>query len=111
MFEHYKQGAVDVVSGEGPLNHENVDAINEIAAPWLTRGQPRVVVDLERVPLLDSEGLEWLLDAQDTCMRRGGAIKIASANHLCHQILDVTGVSRRLEVFPDLTTAVGSFAQ
>jgi anti-anti-sigma factor len=69
------------------------------------------VLNLEHVPLVDSAGLEWLLTTQATCTRRGGALRIATPSPLCQQILEVTGVAQRVDIFPDLTTAIGSFAQ
>ena len=42
------------------------------------RGQPHVVLDLQGVALIDSTGLELLLDAQEECQRMGGAMKLAN---------------------------------
>ena len=111
MFNHAQQGSVHVLASELPLNHEHVAAAMEEISPYVQCGQPRVVLNLEHVPLIDSAGLEWLLTTQMACTRRGGTLRIATPSPLCQQILDVTGVSQRIEVFPDLTTAIGSFAQ
>lgn len=111
MFEHTQQGSVHVLASELPLNHEHVAKATEQASPHVQCGQPRVVLNLEHVPLIDSAGLEWLLTTQTTCTRRGGALRIAAPSPLCHQILEVTGVAQRIDIFPDLTTAIGSFAQ
>jgi anti-anti-sigma factor len=110
MLQHHQQGSVHVFSSEQPLNHEHVLAAAETVGPHMQVGQPRLVIDLEHVPLVDSAGLEWLLTTQTQCMRRGGALRLATPGPLCRQILDVTGVAQRIDVYPDLTTAVGSFA-
>lgn len=111
MFDHAQQGSVHVLASELPLNHENVGAATQVTMPHVQCGQPRVVLNLQHVPLVDSAGLEWLITMQQNCMRRGGALRIATPSPLCQQILEVTGVAQRIEIFPDLTTAVGSFAQ
>ena len=76
-----------------------------------THGQPRAVLDLERIPLIDSAGMEMLLDVQEDFQRRGGALKLAGRNPLCQEILAVTGVGSHFEVFSDAASAVGSFVQ
>jgi anti-anti-sigma factor len=111
MFERARQGAVDVIFGATPLNRESAPQVAELLEQCLQSGQPRAVFDLEQVPLLDSAGLEALVDAQDTFAVRGGSLKLARPNALCNEILTVTGVARRFEVFADTLSAVGSFAQ
>ena len=67
--------------------------------------------DLQGVPLLDSQGLELLLDVQDRCGQRGGSLHLAAPAILCRDILVVTGVVEHFAVFDDVLSAVGSFAQ
>ena len=75
-----------------------------------TRGQPRVVLDLQHVPLIDSAGLEALLDSRDECVRRAGTMHLATPNRLCRDILRVTGLDHQFSIFDDVISAVGSFA-
>jgi anti-anti-sigma regulatory factor len=100
MFARTKQGAVDVVYGDDPLNEDNA---------------PRVQRLLDEcgghVPLIDSTGLEMLLDVQEGFQRRGGTLKLAVRSPLCREILSVTGVGRHFEMFPEAASAVGSFVQ
>ena len=111
MFEHARSGAVDIVRGDGPINLQQVQHLAKLLDDRLTVGQPRVIVDLERVPLIDSAGLELLLDYQDRCLERGGVMKLSAPTPLCREILSLTDVNRRIEVFQDYLSAVGSFAQ
>lgn len=111
MFERRKWGAVDAIRGDVPLNHENVQALSGVLEECCRQGQPRIVIDLERIPLIDSAGLELLLDVRDRCLQRGGLLKLAAPNALCRDILLVTGVTEQIEVLSDAVTAVGSFAQ
>lgn len=68
-------------------------------------------MDLEKVSLIDSAGLELLLDYQDHCTQRGGVMKLTTPTPLCRDILNVTDVVARFEVHQDTLSAVGSFAQ
>jgi anti-sigma B factor antagonist len=111
MFERRKWGAVDAVRGDVPLNQENVQALSSVIDDCCRQGQPRIVIDLERIPLIDSAGLELLLDVRDRCLQRGGLLKLAAPKALCRDILTVTGLTEQIEVLSDAVTAVGSFAQ
>lgn len=111
MFKHSKQGAVTVIRGTIPLSGDALDLLDEAFAGCLSEGQPHAVLDLRAVPLIDSAGLERLLDLRDRFERKAGVLKLAGANPLCSDILSVTGVGVYFEVFPELSQAVGSFIQ
>ena len=111
MFDRMKQGAVDVVSGDVPLNAENADHLRRLFTGCLTGGQPNVVFDLSNTPLIDGAGLELLLDYKEEFEGLGGALRLAGPNPLCREILAITGVGIDLEVFPDPISAVGSFVR
>ena len=111
MFARSKQGAVDVVTGEDPLNAEQIEDVSRLFDACISQGQPRIIFDLTHVPLIDSSGLELLLDARDRCMQRGGLLHLAAPNALCQDILSVTDVASQFEVFDNVLEAVGSFAQ
>ena len=111
MFARNKQGAVDVVSGDDPLSADYVPRVLRLLQECGAKGQPRAVLDLDRVPLIDSTGLEMLLDVQEDFQRRGGTLKLAVRSPLCREILNVTGVGGHFEVYPEAASAVGSFVQ
>lgn len=111
MFERSKTGAVDVLRGQDPINLPNIKQLGEQLDACLAGGQPHIVLDLEKVPLIDSAGLELLLDFQDRCAERAGVMKLAAPTPLCKDILTVTGVATRFDIYQDSLAAVGSFAQ
>jgi len=111
MFERVSQGAVDVIRGDTPLDAERVAEVTALLQKCLHNGQPYVVLDLEKVPLIDSAGLELLLDFRDEYQQLGGALKLAAPNPLCEEILLVTGMDESLEVFDKALAAAGSFVR
>ena len=111
MFQCSRHGAVDVISGTGPLSHEQVPVATEAFEACLQRGHPKAVLDLQQIVLLDGAALEMLLDLQEDFERRGGSLKLAAAGPLCRDILHVTGVRSRFATFDDVKAAVRSFAQ
>ena len=73
--------------------------------------QPRIVLDMSGVPLIDSRGQELLVDFQRESISRGGSIKIASMSTLCRDILKATNVIAMFDVFENSISAAGSFAR
>jgi len=69
----------------------------------------RVIVDLDTVELLDSAGLESLLNAQDQLRSNSGDLKVIANNHVNRKILEVTRLDDQLEVFDSVIDAVKSF--
>jgi len=111
MFEIAKRGAVNVLSGSLPLTAANTNPINDLCADCVENGQPRLVFDLTGVPLIDSAGLELLLDLRDACHKRGGAMQICSPSPLCRDILIATGLTAHFAIFEDQAAAVGSYSR
>lgn len=111
MFAAAKQGAVFVVSGDVPLNIDSAGNAQRVFDECIAKGQPRLVFHMQGVPLMDSAGLELLLDVRDACIRRGGALQLAAPNGLCRDILRAAGLDQQFAVFDDALAAVGSFAQ
>jgi anti-anti-sigma factor len=111
MFEQKCQGAVDVISGGDRISGEHVAELARLLEARLERGQPLIVLDLQGVALVDSAGLELLLDVQEKCRRMGGALKLANPGGLCREVLKATGVGARFEIFRDSRGAVRSFVQ
>ena len=50
-----------------------------------------------------------LLDTYDQCLRKGGAMKLSNPGALCSEVLKLTGVGARFEVFGDNGSAIRSF--
>jgi anti-sigma B factor antagonist len=111
MFAVKSQGAVEVIVPNVPLKGEFVEELRETVEHCLSDGLPMLVLNLHDVPLLDSAGLESLLDVRDVVRKRGGAVKLASPTPLSQDILRLTGVGEHFEIFPDEKAAVRSFIQ
>lgn len=111
MVERFTQGTVDVVRVDDAMVSEHLQPLSDVLKELLEQGQPRTVLDMQEVPLVDSEGLELLLDTQIDFERRGGALKLAAPNPLCKDILSISGLANQLEIHSDVKTAVGSFVQ
>ncbi|MDX1962344.1 MAG: STAS domain-containing protein [Pirellulales bacterium] len=111
MFEANLQGAVHIISGSVPLNREHLPGLEKLISQLVAKGQPKLVLQLQGIALIDSAGLELLVDTQRRCAQRGGCLQLAMPNHLCRDILVATGLVNQFVLFDTLNAAVGSFAQ
>ncbi|MBC7967205.1 MAG: STAS domain-containing protein [Fuerstia sp.] len=111
MFERTRQGAVDLIRGDQPLTSATIEEFTKLLKCCENQRQPRIVLDLTGIPLIDSCGMELLVDCQRQSMARGGCIKLASPGSLCRDILKATNVVAMFEVFENSIAAAGSFAK
>lgn len=111
MFEQSKQGAVTVISGDEPLNADTVPAVRDLIESCANAGRPALVVDMKKIPVIDSEGLEFLLETRNQSVAKGGNVHLAAPDRLCRDILRVTGIDNQFEIHDDVIAAVGSFAR
>lgn len=111
MFEHSKQGAVDLVQTAESLVGEQVELATSFFDKLVDHGQPRIVFSLEDVALIDSDGLELLLDMKDRCVSRGGEFKLLKPGKLVREILQITQIEEQFEIYTDTINAIGSFSR
>ncbi len=110
MSTSKRHGSVTVIRPDGPVRAENIEELNDDVNQHLNGGIPYVVIDFTDAPLIDGAGLEWILDLDETCCRRGGCVRLCNVGELCQDLLRITAVGARVQQFPDLTLALGSFA-
>ena len=70
---------------------------------------PRVVLDIDALEIVDSQGLEALLDAKENLVERGGDLRITTTNKVNRTLLRITRLDEHLAVFDSLIDAVKSY--
>ncbi|MFO0978963.1 MAG: STAS domain-containing protein [Planctomycetaceae bacterium] len=105
-----QQGAVTVFHVEGAMVRSALSGLADSLRVRSSSGQPRLLLDLTAVSTMDSATLEMLSELQENCRKRGGVLKLTGLNPLCLEIMKVTGLHRRFEIFDNQLTALGSFA-
>lgn len=104
-----KHGAVTVLIPEGPLIQDDTDAFRQRAMTLYSKSLGRFVVDVSKMPFVDSKGLETLLDLSDHVGQSGNVLKLASVNKTVREVLSLTELDHAFEQFEDVNTAVRSF--
>lgn len=64
-----------------------------------------IIVDLAEVPFLDSAALELLLDLFGEQAERGGRVKLAGLSPNCQEILRITDLRGRLDIYESVEDA------
>ena len=64
-----------------------------------------IILDLAEVPFLDSAALEMLLDLFGEQAERGGRVKLAALSPNCQEILRITDLRGRLDVYDSVEDA------
>jgi anti-anti-sigma factor len=108
-IESQKVGSVDVHMPTGPLVDEDADVFKTMLTAKLQAPQPRFVIALQDVPYMDSAALETLLDAADAMNEQNQQLKLVSLSPTCREILELTGLGGRFQVFENVQDAVRSF--
>lgn len=101
--EHHGAG---VLSVEGSLTGDTAAQLRQAADRLLQRRTSDVVIDLERCPRVDSQGLESLLWLRRRCDAASGTLTLAAATPTLAEILRLTRLDHRFLSAPDVTTAL-----
>jgi anti-anti-sigma factor len=111
MIEAKRTGAVDILECGVPLIREYTSVFRACWERLFASGMPKIVVDMKGTPLIDSAGLEALLDLKDRCEEVGGSAVLARPTPLCQDILRVNGLNREFQIYSDYVQALGSFSK
>lgn len=108
-IRHYKQGIVTMLAPESPIVDDGVAELDAKIKECAADGDLRLVVDLGKVPVIESAGLELLVKKARELASQGGALKIANPSEICRDVLRVTRLSRLLEIYETPDDARRSF--
>jgi anti-sigma B factor antagonist len=100
----------DLVSVSGRVDSATSPKLTEVLDGLLNNGHFKIVLDLSQVEYMSSAGFRSMLSALKSCKRYNrGDLYLAGVPKQIHEALDLTGMTTLFKVYPDVTTAVGSF--
>lgn len=75
-------------------------------------GTPKngIVLNMNEVDFIDSEGLEQLLWARDFCNENRSQLRLVGLDENCAKILEITRLQNEFDSYDELAEAVKSFA-
>lgn len=102
--------AVKIVTLKGRLSMgPSLDRFNSTMHELLGHGHPRIILDLEGVPSIDSSGIGMLVRHLTTAKQAGGAIRLLKPSKFTVQTLKMVGLLNLFTTFDDESSAVASF--
>lgn len=107
-ISHEMHDRVCVQTLSGSLTHDHVDALRRAIEERLGAGAEHIVLALEHLQFIDSEGLESLLDLADSLELRGGQLRLVNPDETVRRILEITRLDRRFDTHPTLESAARS---
>ncbi len=89
----------------GTADEELRRRVEELVA----RDQKYLLVNLAKVPIIDSSGIGGLVKSFTHAKSSGGKLKLLNPTRVAYQLLSITGLLSVFETFEDEGTAVASF--
>lgn len=100
-----------VVAVSGSVDGMTADSLMEAFHGQLEAGHTRVVADLAGVEYTSSAGLRALLATVKEARRRGGDLRLAAVQPNVRKVLDLSGFTTIMKLYPAVDDAVGSFTE
>ncbi|MBK9187889.1 MAG: STAS domain-containing protein [Phycisphaerales bacterium] len=108
-IQEQRHGAVTVLKPQGPLCQADAEMFGKKLQEMLGRSLGRLVVDASAIAYVDSQGLEAMVQATDELAQSGRALHLCGAGDTLREVLDLTGLIERFELYEDVNAAVRSF--
>lgn len=100
-----RDGLVIVVLG-GELDIVSAPAVRERLLSLLRPGVSRLVIDMSAIRYADASGVEVLGSTQRRAALLGGTVCLAAPQPEVARVLTITGINRRLKVYPSVQAAL-----
>jgi anti-anti-sigma factor len=104
-----KQGNAVIFDLEGKLGLG--PTVDEFRSGWseaLAAGSRNVVVNLAKVPVIDSSGIGCLVRCHSAVAAKGGKLRIVCASGVVRQALKLTNVDQFMEFHEDEASALAA---
>jgi len=102
---------VAVITAEGYLDVDTATELQHHLANQLHHGRRHFLLDLSKVPFMDSSGMSIILRAYQEVRDLPGSVHIISPTPAVQRILDLTGVSITVPVSDSVEEALARIIQ
>ncbi|MFR0354845.1 STAS domain-containing protein [Streptomyces sediminimaris] len=102
---------VAVITAEGYLDVDTATELQHHLANQLHHGRRHFLLDLSKVPFMDSSGMSIILRAYQEVRDLPGSVHIISPTPAVQRILDLTGVSITVPVSESVEEALARIIQ
>lgn len=104
-----REDGVAVMAVEGSLSQENVPLFRTRLDRLLEEGEANIVVDMTASGYISSMGLAVLVRAKTRAAALSGDVKITGSGQLITNLLRITNLWRKFDMYPSVAEALRSF--
>lgn len=97
------------VSGDVELDVDNNYMLSEAVENELAKGHHKILLNIKLVNYVDSSGLGAIFDSYKQVTEKGGIFKIANPNVEVKRVLEITKISKKIDIFGSEEQALQSF--
>ncbi len=101
-------GVVVVMADEG-IMQDHVPILRSRFDELMIEGKNRIVLDMSCASYLSSMGLAVIVDAKNKVAKTNGDIRIAGVNTLVMNLLTITNLIKKFQIFESVDSALASF--
>ena len=101
------EGQVAVVIPEGRLDLASASEFKQALNDAVNAGDRILVVDLSKVPFVDSSGLGALISGMKATRLAGGDLRIAQVGEQARLILELTTLDKVMKLYSTVEEAIG----
>lgn len=94
-----------LIRADGYINNLGGEALGAESRRWLEEGRNRLILDLEKVPLINSIGVSILIEVVESVIESGGRLGFLNLNRTVERTFKIMGLLQFTEVFQDLEEA------
>jgi len=102
-------GEADVVMVEGVLDLATTPRLRAVLDARLAEGRHQLVLDLDRVRLLDAGAAGMFVGVADRAEKKGGALRAVGARGLSLEVLQIVSLDKRLGAYDGPADIVAEF--
>ena len=105
-----QQGQVTIVAASGSIDPVTSKDLDNDLKGQLQQGRFKIVADFSQVTYMSSAGFRVLLATLKECRAKGGDFVIAAPQKNIVQLLEMSGFTNFLKVYPSVSEAAAKLA-
>lgn len=101
--------SITILEPVGDMGLYNLGELRAVLLSLREAGNKKVLIDMAKVPGIDSMTIGFLIQENDIFLNQGGELKLARISASVRKSLMVTETLKQLQVYDDIAAATGSF--
>ncbi len=94
-----------IITVDGGLNADTSEQFVQNIEKLVDAGLKKMIVDCDKLDYISSSGLAVLVRLHNRMKRQGSDVKLASVKGPLASVLQVTGLNKLFEIYPDVNRA------